>query len=85
MNFQELALNLPAVGFEDQLADLYDYANQPYTESIESPNDMLVDSDDLLVDPENEKDDVVNINPDSDGEPTLRADDRTLPPPQRSI
>jgi len=38
---------------------------------------MLVDSDDILVDTENEKDDVAIINPDSDPElPGLpRADD----------
>jgi hypothetical protein len=38
---------------------------------------MLVDSDDILVDTENEKDDVAIINPDSDAElPGLpRADD----------
>ena len=47
-------------------------------QTIDSPNDMLVDTDDLIVDPENEKDDVVNINPDSDGESQLRADDCTF-------
>ncbi|KAG9236553.1 ubiquitin carboxyl-terminal hydrolase-like protein [Amylocarpus encephaloides] len=50
-------------------------------QTVDSPNDMLVDSHDLIVDPEieieieSEKDDVVDINPDSDGEPQLRADD----------
>ncbi|RDL40906.1 Cysteine proteinase [Venustampulla echinocandica] len=60
--------------------------NPAFSESIDSPNDMLVDSDDLLVDPENEKDDVAIINPDSDAESSLRADnyeamsDFVLPP-----
>jgi hypothetical protein len=62
---------LPKV-FGDDPADF----EEQYAESIDSPNDMLVDSDDLIVDSDlNEKDDVININPDSDGEPPLRADD----------
>jgi hypothetical protein len=66
----ELVSNLPAYG--DDPADF----EQPYDESIDSPNDMLVDSEDLIVDADlNEKDDVININPDSDGEPLPRADD----------
>ncbi|KAH8654046.1 ubiquitin carboxyl-terminal hydrolase [Tricladium varicosporioides] len=43
-------------------------------ESIESPNDMLVDTEDLLVEQENEKDDLAIIDPDSDAETPLRAD-----------
>jgi hypothetical protein len=73
-----LFLTLPEP-FPDDPADFYSAHEQPYTESIESPNDMLVDSEDLIVDTDlNEKDDVININPDSDGEPALRADDCTL-------
>ncbi|KAF4635550.1 hypothetical protein G7Y89_g2550 [Cudoniella acicularis] len=61
--------------FDDEYsADLLDRRLQSYMESIESPNDMLVDSDDLLVEPENEKDDVAIIDPDSDAEVPLRAD-----------
>lgn len=56
-------------------ANIFDLPTQAFNESIDSPNDMLVDSDDLLVDPENEKDDVAIINPDSDVESSLRADD----------
>jgi hypothetical protein len=77
-----LVFNLPApFPDQDEPADFFPSSVQPYTESIESPNDMLVDSEDLIVDPDlSEKDDVVNINPDSDGEPALRADDCTFPP-----
>jgi len=48
---------------------------QNFTDGVDSPNDMLVDTDDLLADAENEKDDVAIINPDSDSEPPLRASD----------
>jgi hypothetical protein len=71
----DLALVLPKIVGDDP-ADFYTPPEQPYAESIESPNDMQVDSEDLIVDSDlNEKDDVININPDSDGEPALRADD----------
>jgi hypothetical protein len=57
-------------------------SDQSYNADVESPNDMLVDSDDILVDAENEKDDVAIITPDSDvdqpGAP--RADDCTSTP-----
>lgn len=47
---------------------------QIYNTEIDSPNDMLVDSDELLNDAENEKDDgnVHDILPD---DTTLRGDD----------
>lgn len=41
-------------------------SDQPYNAEMESPNDMLVDSDEFLNDAEGEKDDgdVAIINPD---------------------
>ncbi|TVY45416.1 Ubiquitin carboxyl-terminal hydrolase [Lachnellula subtilissima] len=63
-------------GPHESNADMYDLPSQPqFTDEVESPNDMLVDTDDLLADAENEKDDVAIINPDSDTEPPLRASD----------
>jgi hypothetical protein len=56
-------------------ANLFAASFQQYTDGIESPNDMVVDTDDLLADAENEKDDVAIINADGEAEPQLRAND----------
>lgn len=48
---------------------------QSLTDGVDSPNDMQVDTDDLLADADNEKDDVAIINQDSENEPKPRADD----------
>jgi len=56
-------------------ADIFSRSFQQYTDGIESPNDMVVDTDDLLADAENEKDDVAIINADGEAEPQLRAND----------
>lgn len=55
-------------------------SDQSFNNDIESPNDMLVDSDDILADAENEKDDLAIITPDSDvDQPSVpRADDCML-------
>ena len=62
--------------YDSSDADSICFTPQSYDTDLEPPN-MLVDSDDILVDAENEKDDVAIINPDSDAElPGLpRADD----------
>jgi hypothetical protein len=56
-------------------ANLFSRPFQQYTDGIESPNDMIVDTDDLLADAENEKDDVAIINADGEAEPQPRAND----------
>lgn len=55
--------------------DIFAHAFQQYTDGIESPNDMVVDTDDLLADAENEKDDVAIIDADGEAEPRKRAND----------
>lgn len=61
---------------DDAYQRYYLTANQIYNADIDSPNEMLVDSDDLVVDAENEKDDGVHdIHPDEEKYP--RADDST--------
>lgn len=62
---------------DDDFADLYTLSSQPST-TLHPAMDVtnnFVDPDELLVDAESEKDSVVNISADSDGEPPLRADD----------
>lgn len=74
-NFMLPLPSLPIRVLGCKTADVSCVAGQQFADGVESPNDMLVDSDDLLADAENEKDDVAIINPDSDNEPHLRADD----------
>jgi hypothetical protein len=65
----------PHIPYEGN-TDIFAIASQQhFADGVDSPNDMLVDTDDLLADAENEKDDVAIINPDSDSEPPLRASD----------
>ena len=68
-------LSPPDIPYEHNTDMLPPFFQQQFTDEVESPNDMLVDTDDLLADAENEKDDVAIINPDSDAEPPLRASD----------
>lgn len=62
----------------EEIADLYSLHPQPPSylhpnPNMDAPNNYV--DPELLVDAENEKDSVVTINADSDGEPPLRADD----------
>lgn len=62
---------------DDDNSDYYSYSWQSYDPEIESPNDMIVDPDEFVVEPESERDDVAIINPDQDGDQAglPRADD----------
>ncbi|TVY85149.1 Ubiquitin carboxyl-terminal hydrolase [Lachnellula suecica] len=48
---------------------------QQFADGVDSPNDMQLDTEDILADIENEKEDVAIINADSDSEPATRASD----------
>lgn len=61
--------------YEDS-TDIFSSAfQQVLTDGVDSPNDMLVDTEDILADAENEKDDLAVINPDSESETQIRAND----------
>lgn len=57
------------------------FNRQSYDPELESPNDMIIDPEEFVVEPEVERDDVAIINPDQDADSSgvPRADDCRWP------